>query len=118
MKYFITLLLSFSALAESYEVSHKGHVYVYHDTPEALSLKSKRLSFEIPAKPCSKGLIEQVKKSFEESLKFSTASTQNVVRVKSSSSVNVPEGHKNGKYLIYFPDHFAKSYLVYKELCK
>lgn len=118
MKYLIALLFSFSVYAETFEVSHRGHIYQFEENDKSLTLKNERLSFEIPVKPCSKSLVSQIKDSFADSLKFATASKENVVIVKSKKSVNVPEGHKNGKYLIYFPDHFAKSYLVYKELCK
>jgi hypothetical protein len=119
MKFLILMMLSLTAYAETYEVNHRGHVYTFQDDDKGLSLTSKRLAFEIPVKPCSKNLIEGVKANFTSKFKVLTASTQDVVTVKSSNkTVQVPAGHNNGKYLIYFPDHFAKSFLVYKELCK
>lgn len=118
MKYVISLLISVSAFAETYEVSHRGHVYTFAENENVLTLKSKRLNFEIPVKPCSKALAADIKVRFEGSLNFTTASKDNVVIVKSKKSVNIPEGHANGKFLTFFPDHFAKSYLIYKELCK
>jgi len=119
MKFLILMMLSLTAFAETYEVNHRGHVYTFKDEEKALSLTSKRLAFEIPMKPCSKDLIQEVKTSFASKFKVLTDSTQDVVTVKSSKkTVQVPAGHKNGKYLTYFPDHFAKSFLVYKELCK
>ena len=119
MKFLILMMLSLSAYAETYEVNHRGHVYTFQDNNKGLSLTSKRLSFDIPLKPCSKNLIQEVKASFTSKFKVLTESTQDVVTVKSSKKTfQVPSGHKNGKYLVYFPDHFAKSFLVYKELCK
>lgn len=119
MKFLILMMFTLSAYAETYEVNHRGHVYTFQDDNKGLSLTSKRLSFDIPVKACSKNLIQEVKVSFTSKFKILTESTQDVVTIKSSKkTVQVPAGHKNGKYLIYFPDHFAKSFLVYKELCK
>ena len=112
-------MISLNALAETYEVDHRGHVYTFKDDEKGLSLSSKRLSFDIPVKPCSKNLVQEVSASFSSKLKVLTESGQDVVTVKSSKkTLRVPLGHKDGKYLVYFPDHFAKSFLVYKELCK
>lgn len=119
MKFLILMMLTMSAYAETYEVNHRGHVYNFNEDAKGLSLTSKRLAFDIPVKPCSKNLIQEVKANFTSKFKVLTESTQDVVTVKSSKkTMQVPAGHKNGKYLIYFPDHFAKSFLVYKELCK
>lgn len=118
MKYLIVFLISLPALAETYVVSHRGHIYTFVENEKALSVKSKHVDFEIPVKPCSKSLTVQIKEGFEKNLRFTTKATMNVVMVTSKKSVNIPEGHTSGKYLSFFPDHFAKSYLVYKELCK
>lgn len=119
MKYFFLMLISLNCFAETYEVSHRGHIYKFAEDEKGLILRSERLSFEIPAKPCSKALISEVKSAFEDKLKLQTTSKEHVLFVKSSKkTLNIPEGHKNGKYLTYFPDHFAKYFLVYKGLCK
>ena len=119
MKFLILMMLCQNALAETYEVNHRGHVYTFKDDEKGLSLSSKRLSFEIPVKACSKNLVQEVSASFSSKFKVLTDSGQDVVTVKSSKkTLRVPLGHKDGKYLVYFPDHFAKSFLVYKELCK
>jgi hypothetical protein len=96
-----------------------AQVCALEDDEKGLSLSSKRLFFDFPVKACSKNLVQEVSASFSSKFKVLTDSGQDVLTVKSSKkTLLVPSGHKNGKYLVYFPDHFAKSFLVYKELCK
>ena len=120
MKKIILFFISFTTLAETYDVTtSRGHSYTYLDDSQTVSLKSKRVSFTMPRKSCADLLLKDLKAYFEKQLKIRSTSKENVLFVKhGNTTFGVPEGIESGKRLTFFPDHFAKTYLVYKELCK
>jgi hypothetical protein len=119
MKILISLILiSGSCFAQRYEVTHRGHAYVYEKSSEAVSFSGERLKASLPIKACSRTMLEALDGKFQKSLTVRTASEQGSVSVATESEkFRVPAGRKEGKYLIGFPDHFAKAILMQKQLC-
>lgn len=118
IKLFI-ILISMSAFAESYVVTHRGHTYNIHFDKSGVNFKSKKFKFDIPLKDCSKYIIEDIQESFKSSIRKRITNIDKAISVKSEKETfYVSPASKEGKQLIFFPDKVAKGQLIYNEACK
>ena len=116
---FVLLFIGLNVYAETFEVNHKGHIYTFDDGKISSRFKGEKFNFEIPVKPCSEKLTQNLAAHFKSQLRSQTTSTEDIIEVKySKDKIFIAEEGDNGKKLIQFPDRFAKDFLVYKKLCK